>query len=136
MVGLSSNVSEIVCGRNAVMEALKSGRSLNKILVAKGERQGSIKEVLAVAKEHKIIIQEVEMKKLEELAKGIRHQGVLAYAAPVDYVELEDIIGRAQELGEHPFIVLLDELDVKPTIIAHIEHFSIFIAFPLSSLLL
>lgn len=64
MVGLSSNVSEIVCGRNAVMEALKSGRSLNKILVAKGERQGSIKEVLAVAKEHKIIIQEVEMKKL------------------------------------------------------------------------
>ena len=111
MFGLSSNVSEIVCGRNAVMEALKSGRSLNKILVAKGERQGSIKEVLAVAKEHKIIIQEVEMKKLEELAKGIRHQGVLAYAAPVDYVELEDIIGRAQELGEHPFIVLLDELE-------------------------
>ena len=76
MVGLSSNVSEIVCGRNAVMEALKSGRSLNKILVAKGERQGSIKEVLAVAKEHKIIIQEVEMKKLykednfEERIKG------------------------------------------------------------------
>lgn len=108
---MSSNVNEFVCGRNAVMEALKSGRSLNKILVAKGERQGSIKEVLAVAKENKIIIQEVEFKKIEEIAKGLRHQGVLAYAAPVDYVELEDIISIAREKGEHPFIVLLDELE-------------------------
>lgn len=102
---------EIIIGRNSVMEALKSSRSINKVLLAKGERQGSIKEVIALAKENRIIIQEVEMKKLDELTKGLRHQGVLAYASPVEYVELEDILQKANDLGQPPFIVLLDELE-------------------------
>ena len=102
---------EIIIGRNSVMEALKSSHSINKILLAKGERQGSIKEVIALAKENRIIIQEVEMKKLDELTKGLRHQGVLAYASPVEYVELEDILQKANDLGQPPFIVLLDELE-------------------------
>lgn len=104
-------VEELLIGRNAVMESLRSGRSINKILMAKGERQGSIKEVIALARENRIIVQEVEMRKLDELAKGLRHQGVLAYVAPVEYVEIEDILQKASDLGQPPFIVLLDELE-------------------------
>lgn len=102
---------DVVIGRNAVTEALKSGRSINKILIAKGERQGSIKEVIALAKEAGIMLQEAEYRKLDEITGGLRHQGVLAYAAPVDYVELDDILNIAEAKGEPPFIILLDELE-------------------------
>lgn len=103
--------NDVLVGRNAIIEALKSERSINKLLVAKGERQGSIKEVLALAKENKIVVQEVEYKKLDEITGGLRHQGVLAYVSPVEYVELEDILQSAQDAGQPPFIVLLDELE-------------------------
>lgn len=103
--------SEIIVGRNAVMEALKSGRSINKVVLAKGERQGSIREVVALAKDKRTILQEVEMRKLDEISGGLRHQGVLAYASPVEYVEIEDILQRAADLDQPPFIVLLDELE-------------------------
>lgn len=101
---------EMIVGRNSVMEAIKSGR-VNKILVAKGDRQGSIREVIGVAKEKGILIQDVDIKKINDLAKGLRHQGVLAYVAPVEYVELEDILAKAEAAGQPPFIVLLDELE-------------------------
>lgn len=102
---------EIIIGRNAVTEALRSGRSINKILVASGDRQGSIKEVIAIAIENGVMLQEVDIRKIEELAQGLRHQGVLAYTSPVDYVEIEDILQRAADANEPPFIVLLDELE-------------------------
>lgn len=101
---------EMIVGRNSVMEAIKSGR-VNKILLAKGDRQGSIREVIGVAKEKGILIQDVDIKKINDLAKGLRHQGVLAYVAPVAYVELEDILAKAEAAGQPPFIVLLDELE-------------------------
>lgn len=101
---------EMIVGRNSVMEAIKSGR-VNKILLAKGDRQGSIREVIGVAKEKSILIQDVDIKKINDLAKGLRHQGVLAYVAPVEYVELEDILAKAEAAGQPPFIVLLDELE-------------------------
>ena len=101
---------EMIVGRNSVMEAIKSGR-VNKILLAKGDRQGSIREVIGVAKEKGILIQDVYIKKINDLAKGLRHQGVLAYVAPVEYVELEDILAKAEAAGQPPFIVLLDELE-------------------------
>ena len=103
--------ADVVIGRNAVTEALRSGRSINKILVAQGDRQGSIKEVIALAKEKGIILQETEYRRLDEIAMGHRHQGVIAYAAPVDYVELEDILQIAEAKGEPPFLILLDELE-------------------------
>ncbi|QJW48568.1 23S rRNA (guanosine(2251)-2'-O)-methyltransferase RlmB [bacterium BFN5] len=106
-----SNSTEIIVGRNSVMEALKSGRSINKVLIAKGERQGSVREIIGFAKSNGLIVQEVEMNKLDELASGMRHQGIAALAAPVDYVEIEDILAKATEKGEAPFIVLLDELE-------------------------
>ncbi|MGL6015584.1 MAG: 23S rRNA (guanosine(2251)-2'-O)-methyltransferase RlmB [Selenomonadaceae bacterium] len=103
--------SDVVIGRNAVTEALRSGRSINKILVAQGERQGSIKEVIALAKEKGIILQETEYRRLDEIAMGLRHQGVVAYAAPVDYVDLDDMLEAAAAKGEPPFLILLDELE-------------------------
>lgn len=109
--GPKAGNGEIIVGRNAVMEALRGGRSINKVLLAKGERQGSINEVIALVKERRLILQEVEARKLDELSGGLRHQGVLAYAPPVEYVEIEDILKKAAELGQPPFLVLLDELE-------------------------
>lgn len=103
--------AEVVVGRNSVMEALKSGRSVNKVLVAKGEKQGSIKEIIALARSSGLVVQEVEAGKLNELSGGMRHQGIAALAAPVDYVEIEDILAKAAGMGEAPFLVLLDELE-------------------------
>lgn len=103
--------TDLVLGRNAVAEAIKSGRSINKILLARGERQGSVKEIFAQAREAGIFVQECDGKKLDELAAGVRHQGIIAYASPVDYVELEDILKIAEDKGEPPFLVLLDELE-------------------------
>lgn len=102
---------EFIGGRNSVMEALKSGRAINKLLLAKGERQGSIRELVALAREKGLVIQEVEMTKLNSLAGGLRHQGILAMVPPIDYVEIDDILQRAMEKGEVPFLVLLDELE-------------------------
>lgn len=102
---------EFVAGRNSVAEVLKSGRSINKILVAKGERHGAIREIIGQARSQGLVIQEVEPAKLDQITEGVRHQGVVAMVAPVAYTEIEDILGRAQENGEQPFIVLLDELE-------------------------
>ena len=101
----------MVAGRNAVMEALKGSRSVNKIMVAKGSNEGSIKEIIAVAKEKGVNIMYMERSKIDSMARGIRHQGVLAQVAPVQYVELEDILQIARDKNEPPFILLLDELE-------------------------
>jgi 23S rRNA (guanosine2251-2'-O)-methyltransferase len=102
---------EILFGRNSVMEALKGGRSINKILIAKGERHGSIREIIGMAKAQGLVVQEVEAAKLEAIAGGARHQGIAASVAPVAYVEWEDIVGKARQKNEEPFMVLLDELE-------------------------
>ncbi len=102
---------EFVAGRNSVLEALKSGRPVNKVLVAKGERQGSLREIIGQAKARGLVVQEVDAAKLAELTGGMRHQGVVAMVPPVAYAEVEDILAKARDLGEPPFIVLLDELE-------------------------
>lgn len=102
---------DVLIGRNAVTEALKSGHRINKLLLANGDREGSISEIIALAKEKGIIIQNVDRSKIEAIAGGLRHQGVLAYVSPVAYVELEDILQRAMAKDEPPFLLLLDELE-------------------------
>ena len=102
---------DMVAGRNAVMEALKGSRSVNKLMIANGSTEGSIKEIIAVAKEKGVNIQYWDRSKLDSIARGIRHQGVLAQVAPVRYAELEDILQVAKDRNEPPFIVLLDELE-------------------------
>lgn len=102
---------DMVAGRNAVMEALKGSRSVNKLMIANGSTEGSIKEIIAVAKDKGVNIQYWDRSKLDSIARGIRHQGVLAQVAPVQYAELEDILQVAKDRNETPFIVLLDELE-------------------------
>lgn len=102
---------DMVAGRNAVMEALKGSRSVNKLMIANGSTEGSIKEIIAVAKDKAVNIQYWDRSKLDSIARGIRHQGVLAQVAPVQYAELEDILQVAKDRNEPPFIVLLDELE-------------------------
>lgn len=110
-LGAAELPDDMVAGRNAVMEALKGGRSVNKLMVANGSNEGSIKEIIAIAKEKGVNIIYLERSKIDSMARGIRHQGVLAQVSPVDYVELEDILQVARERNEPPFIVLLDELE-------------------------
>lgn len=102
---------DVLVGRNAVVEALKSGRGINKILLAQGDRAHDIEELLVLAKERGILTQTVERSKIESVAAGHRHQGVLAYVAPVPYIEVEDILARAEKKDEPPFLLLLDELE-------------------------
>jgi len=97
-------------GRNSVIEALKAGRPFNKILISKGDREGSIKLITAMAKEKGIIVQEVDRLKLDSISTTYAHQGVIAYVAPRDYVELDDILKIAEEKGEQPFLIILDEI--------------------------
>lgn len=102
---------DMLAGRNAVMEALKGSSRINRLMVAEGSSEGSIRELIAVAKEKGVPVQFLERSKLDSMAKGIRHQGVLAQVSPVEYVELEDILSKAREKQEDPFIILLDELE-------------------------
>lgn len=102
---------DMLAGRNAVMEALKGSSRINKLMIADGSNEGSVREMVAIAKEKGIPVQFVERSKIEAVARGIRHQGVLAQVAPVEYVELEDILQIAKDKNEPPFIVLLDELE-------------------------
>ena len=102
---------DMLAGRNAVMEALKGSSRINRLMVADGSSEGSIRELIAVAKEKGVPVQFLVRSKLDSMAKGIRHQGVLAQVSPVEYVELEDILSKAREKQEDPFIILLDELE-------------------------
>ena len=99
---------DVLIGRNAVTEALRAGRGINKILLADGDREGQVSEIVALAKERGIVLQFVDRGKIESVASGLRHQGVVA---PVAYVELEEILAKAEAAGEPPFLLLLDELE-------------------------
>jgi 23S rRNA (guanosine2251-2'-O)-methyltransferase len=102
------NRQDIIEGRNPVIEAIKSGRSINKILVAKGEKEGSINYLIALAKERKIVIQNVDRIKLDSVSETGKHQGVIAYVSAKEYVEVDDILRIANEKNEDPFIIILD----------------------------
>ncbi len=101
---------DLLEGRNSVLEALKSGRSINRIFVAKGDREGSINQIIAMARERHTIIQEVDRAKLDSMSQTFAHQGVIAMVAAKDYVDPDDILKAAQESGRPPFIIILDEI--------------------------
>ncbi len=98
-------------GRNAVIELLKSDRTINKIMVARGERQGSINEILKLAKQSRIIVTEVDRNKLDTLSETKHHQGVIAFVAPIEYKDVDYILNVAKERGEEPFILIADEIE-------------------------
>lgn len=100
---------DVIAGRNAVMELLKSSKDINKIFIEKGEKHGSINEIVARAKEARVVIVEVEKAKLNTMAEN--HQGVVAVVPPFNYCELEDILEFAKEKGEDPFVLVLDGIE-------------------------
>lgn len=98
-------------GRNAVIELLKSDRTVNKIMVARGERQGSINEILKLAKQNRIVVTEVDRNKLDTLSETKHHQGVIAFVAPIEYKDVDYILNVAKEREEEPFILIADEIE-------------------------
>ena len=102
---------DLIIGRNAVSEALRSERLIDTLLVARGERNGSIGRIIAECKDKGVVVKEVDKKKLDFMCGQGNHQGVAAYAAAHKYAELEDIFALAEERGEEPFIVICDEIE-------------------------
>lgn len=98
----------LVIGRNAVRELLKTDRTVDKLLVRRGDREGSIVALVAEAVEKNIPIVEVDKNKLDSLAGFVPHQGIIAMVAQKDYCTVEDILAIAKERGEAPFIVIAD----------------------------
>lgn len=95
-------------GRNSVMEAIKGNRTINKLLVQKGEKEGSIRQIIAFAREKGIVVQETDRSNLDRISTTHAHQGVIAYVSSKDYVEVDDILKNAESKKEAPFIIILD----------------------------
>ncbi len=101
---------EMIAGKNPVLEALRSTRDINKIWIAEGVKKNGIKELLDMASERRIVVQFVPKQKIDNLSSE-NHQGVVASVAAYNYAELDDIFKIAEERGEDPFIMILDELE-------------------------
>ena len=101
---------EIVAGRNAVFEALASRRPINKIYIKTGLQGGNLGKILAAAQEFAVPTEYVQPEKLDRMAPGMRHQGIVALASPIAFSSLEDVLQRAVSRKEMPFLLLLDEL--------------------------
>jgi 23S rRNA (guanosine2251-2'-O)-methyltransferase len=102
---------DIIEGRNAVIEALKSDRTIEQIYVAEGDTKGSINVVLGLAKEKRIVVKEVDRRKLDQMSETGAHQGVIAMVTPYNYFDVNDILNEAETRGEKPFIIILDEIE-------------------------
>ncbi len=102
---------DLIVGRNAVREALKSGRPADSLLVQRGERTGAVLPIIAECKEKNIPVKEVDAKKLDFMCGHANHQGVILIAAAHEYATVEDIFAKAEEKGEPPFIVICDSLE-------------------------
>ncbi len=98
----------MVIGRNAVRELLKSGRTVDKLYVQRGEREGSIVVLVAEAVERRIPVIETDRAKLDKMTDFAVHQGVVAMAAEKEYCSVEDILALARERGEKPFLIIAD----------------------------
>ena len=98
-------------GRNAVLEALRSGRSVDKIYAQAGLHDGPIQTILREARKHDSIVSFVTRERLDQMSETGNHQGVIAQAASYEYASVEDILERARQKGEPPFLILLDEIE-------------------------
>jgi 23S rRNA (guanosine2251-2'-O)-methyltransferase len=101
---------EYIVGKNPVIEALKSERDINKILIAEGSQRGQMQQITQLAKEANVIVQFVPKKKIDQISAE-NHQGVLAYVAAYQYAEIDDLFALAEKKNEPPFFLLLDEIE-------------------------
>lgn len=103
--------NNIIAGRNPVMEAIRSGREIDRLLVVHGQTGGSVQAIIAKCAERKILIKEVSSSKLDYMTGGANHQGVAVIIAEQEYCEVPDILALAEERGEKPFIIICDEIE-------------------------
>ena len=101
----------LIVGRNAVLQALESGRTIDSVTVAQGQRGGQAGKIIDICRERKIPVKFADARKLDRLCDGAAHQGVAAFAAAHEYAELDDIFALAQSRNESPFIVVCDSLE-------------------------
>lgn len=98
-------------GRNAVLEAFRSGKTIDKLYVLDGCQDGPVKSITREARKHDTIINYVEKERLDQLSETGKHQGVIAVSAAYEYAEVEDILAAAEAKGEAPFIIILDGIE-------------------------
>ncbi|MBQ4559917.1 MAG: 23S rRNA (guanosine(2251)-2'-O)-methyltransferase RlmB [Tyzzerella sp.] len=103
--------SLMIEGRNAVIEAFRSGKPIDKLFVLDGCQDGPIRTIVREARKHDTILKFVTKDRLDQLSETKKHQGVIAYAAAYEYSELEDIFTLAEQKGEDPFVILLDNIE-------------------------
>lgn len=103
--------SLVIEGRNAVLEALRSGKPMDKLYVLDGCQDGPIRTIVREAKRHDVILQFVTKERLNQLSETGKHQGVIAHAAAYEYAKVEDMLELAKSRGEDPFIFLLDNIE-------------------------
>lgn len=98
-------------GRNAVLEAFRAGKTIDKLFVLDGCQDGPVRTIVREAKKHDTFLQFVTKERLDQISPSKKHQGVIAYCAAYEYAEIEDLFDLAKEKGEDPFFVLLDEIE-------------------------
>lgn len=101
---------EMIIGKNPVLEALQSGRPINKIIISEQLNKNTERELHQMAKKANTIIQKVPKKRIDQLSKG-RHQGIIAYVTAYDYATIEEIVENARRKEQLPFIIILDEIE-------------------------
>ena len=102
--------NDIIEGRNAVIEALRAGRAIDKIFIAKGDVDKTLGHIASRAREQGVVVVEADRRKLDFMSRTKAHQGVVALAAVRDYCEVADILAIAEERGEAPFVIVCDEI--------------------------
>ena len=107
---LENNINEYIEGRNAVIEALRAGRAIDKIYIAKGEVDQTLGHIASKARAQGVVVVETDRRKLDAMSRTHAHQGVVALCAVREYCTVEDLLQRAQEKSEPPFLVMCDEI--------------------------
>ena len=102
--------NELIEGRNAVIEALRAGRAIDKIFIARGDVDKTLGHIASKAREKGIVVVESDRRKLDFMSQTKAHQGVIAVCAVRDYCSIEDILALAAERGEPPFVIVCDEI--------------------------
>lgn len=105
------DINDMIEGRNAVLEAFRSGKPVDKLFVLDGCQDGPVRSILREAKKQDTLIDFVSKERLSQMSETGRHQGVIAYTAAYEYSEVEDMLALAKERGEDPFLILLDNIE-------------------------
>lgn len=108
---VSNNSSDIIVGRNAVLEALKNNRAIDKILLSKSANKAMISNILSLAKKNSVVIKQVDNKKLNLMCPDIPHQGIIAIAAIKKYSTIQDMLNLAEKRNQPPFLIIADSLE-------------------------